>query len=161
MCISVCLNRFHPLLWCVLCCMQQRQQWWGVLLCLWSNASARAQYIWVLKMKTCKLSVRRGWSGAKEVKTRAHIHINTHLQVYTHTHIFSNRALWSDWVWSIRIFEIKDHIGGQLLCSTSLHRWHHSVWDGASIFSLRQRSVAAASPASIQGLAQTVSLGVW
>lgn len=49
-------------------------------------------------------------------------------------------------------FVLKSHyIGRPLLCSTSVQWWHHSVWDVAAIFSIRQCAVPAASPASAPG----------
>lgn len=143
------------------CCMQQRQWWLGVVLCLWSNASARAQYIWVRKMRTRKLSVRRGWSWAKGENTgsQTHKYTPTGIHAYSATELYPSSIIWL--VLINQVFWKRDHIGGQLLCSTPVQWWHHSVWDRASIFSLRQSSVVAASRAPIQGLAQTVSLGMW
>lgn len=89
----------------VWCCMQQRQRWLGVVLCLWSNASARAQYIWVWKMRTRKLSVRRGWSWAKgeDTGTQTHKYTPTGIHTYSGTELY--HLLLSDWFWSIRFSE--------------------------------------------------------
>lgn len=46
-----------------------------------------------VKMKTHKLSVKRGWSWDKEVKARAHRYINTHPQAYRQTRIHTHTAL--------------------------------------------------------------------
>lgn len=144
----------------VLCyCMQQIQRWWVVALCLWSDASPRAQY----ECENCGHANCQREEGGAAIRRWRHRHINTHPQAYQHTH--SNSAVPSlttdpvSWLVPInRVFWKRDYIGGRLLCSTSVQWWHHSVWDMGAIFSLRQRAEAGASPASIQGLAQTHSV---
>lgn len=155
-----CPNSCQALLWCVLvhatetavmrgnsvfvekCLFQSSEcEKWRHASCQWGEGGSR---------------IKRWWHGHTQTQ------INTPPEAYgTQPHIRSCHPIGSDqFLFFVFFFWKRDHIGGQLLCSTSAQWWHHSVWDRA-IFSFRQRAVAAASPSSMQGLAETEALGEW
>lgn len=162
----VCLFRQLSCLFVAWLCMNQRQR------VVMSNHSVFVQkclcqsLTGVWKIKTRKLvGEKRVEPPQRGEGTGTQTHKCTPAGRPAHTatqHPASHQILSADWFWSVGFFfKKRHHIGGPLLCSASAHWWHHSVWEVAAIFSLRQCAAAADSPASAQGMTQRETRAVW
>lgn len=113
--VPVCLFEQLSCSFVVYFCMQQRQRWWEVVLCLWSNASARAQYK-CEKLRHANCQWEEGGSGIKRWRRG---HINTQLQAGTHSNTALPNLISDTVSWLVLINQFKkkkrkkrDHIGG-------------------------------------------------
>lgn len=110
MCTCICLSSSPAPLWCV-------------MLRGTETAVIRCSSVW--KIQTCKRSEWEEGGARLKVKTQTHkptpSGIHTHLAKAPHP---------SSFIWLVvinQVFWKRDHIGGQLLCSTPVQWWHHSV----------------------------------